>query len=44
MSDFKNKNNFKGYKFLRTFEHVLYAKVKDGLISDRIKDLKWIKE
>lgn len=44
MSDFKNKNNFKGYKFLRTFEQVLYAKVKDGLISDRIKDLKWIKE
>lgn len=44
MSDFKNKNNFKGYKFLRTFEQVLYAKVKDGLISDRIKDLKWLKE
>lgn len=44
MSDFKNKNNFKGYKFLRTFEQVLYAKVKDGLVSDRIKDLKWLKE
>ena len=44
MSDFKNKNNFKEYKFLRTFEQVLYAKVKDGLISDRITDLKWLKE
>lgn len=44
MSDYKNKNNFKGYNFLRTFDHVLRAKVKDGLISDRIKDLKWLKE
>lgn len=44
MSDFKNKNNFKGYKFLRTFEQVLHAKVKDGLIADRIKNLKWLKE
>jgi hypothetical protein len=44
MSDFKNKNNFKGYKFLRTFEQVLHAKVKDGLIADRIIQLKWLKE
>lgn len=38
-----NNNNNKGYKFLRTFEHVLGAKVKDGLISERVKELKWLK-
>lgn len=43
MSDYKNKNNFNGYKFLRTFEQVLYAKVKDQLIADRIIHLKMAK-
>lgn len=42
ISEMNNKANVKGYKFLRTFDHVIYLKLKDGLISDRIRDLKWL--
>lgn len=45
MSDYKNKNNFIDHKFLRTFDHVLNAKVKDDLIANRIKKItNWIEE
>lgn len=43
ISDYTNKVNFKGYKFLRTFNHALNIKIKDNLIADRIKDFKWLK-
>ena len=39
MSDYNNKNNFKDFKFLRTFDHVLNARVKDDLIAKRIKTI-----
>jgi len=42
ISEMNNKANVKGYKFLRTFDHVIYLKLKDGLISDRIRELKWL--
>jgi len=42
-SDFKNKANYKNYNFLRTFDHVLNSKLKDGLIADRIKEMHWLK-
>lgn len=44
MSDYNNKANFKRYNFLRTFDHVLHSKVKEGIIADRIKDLKWLRD
>lgn len=37
-----NTANFRGYQFLRAFDHVLANKLKDGLISSRIRDLKWL--
>jgi len=43
-SDFTNKANFKNYNFLRTFDHVLNLKVKEGLIADRIKEMHWLKK
>lgn len=42
VSEMRNNANFTGYKFLRTFDNVIYLKIKDGLISDRIRDLKWL--
>ncbi|GAA6765780.1 hypothetical protein AAFH68_17180 [Flavobacterium sp. CGRL1] len=36
MSDFSNKANHKGYRFLRNFDQVLNIKLKDGLISSRV--------
>ena len=45
MSDYKNKANFKDYNFLRTFDHVLHAKVKDELIAKRIRKItNWLEE
>lgn len=43
-SDVTNKANLKNTKYLRTFDHVLNLKVKDNLISDRIKDMQWLKK
>lgn len=42
ISDMNNKANLKEYKFLRTIDQVIYLKIKDGLISERIKELKWL--
>lgn len=44
MSDYTNKANYKGYNFLRTFNHALATKIKDGLIADRIKGIKWLED
>ncbi|CAD0007128.1 hypothetical protein [Flavobacterium chungangense] len=44
MSNYNNKANFNRYNFLRTFDHVLHAKIKEGLIANRIKGLKWLEE
>lgn len=42
ISELNNRANFKGYQFLRAFDQVLGNKLKDGLISSRIRDLKWL--
>lgn len=44
MSDYTNKANYKGYNFLRNFNHALVAKIKDDLIADRIKGIKWLED
>jgi hypothetical protein len=38
MSDSGNKANYKGYRFLRNFDHVLNVKLKNNLISARVLD------
>jgi hypothetical protein len=42
ISDHKNKANHKNNNFLRTFNHALAMKIKDGLISNRIKNFQWL--
>ncbi|QKJ61732.1 hypothetical protein [Flavobacterium sp. M31R6] len=44
MSDYTNKANHKGYNFLRTFNYALAVQIKDGLIPNRIKDIKWLED
>ena len=44
MSDYTNKANHKNYNFLRKFNHALAVKIKDGLISNRIKNIKWLED
>lgn len=43
ITDVKNVVNRRNDNYLRTFDHVLDKKVKTNLISDRIKDLNWLK-
>lgn len=44
-AEFKGeKENVKNYNFLRTFDHVLNIKIKDGLIAHRIKAFKWLED
>ncbi|WP_343614071.1 hypothetical protein [Flavobacterium sp.] len=42
ISDYTNKANHNNNNFLRTFNHALAIKIKDGLISDRIKNFQWL--
>lgn len=42
ISNIKNPANAKNYNFLRTFDHVLFEKVKDDLIADRVRNFNWL--